>query len=134
MVKGNFSNSRLALIEFRRRVSAWANVLLCGGGAAAFLTGLTMIAHDWAWLGSTPGQQVINLHLIFNVTVALIGLILVPLMLRGLALIIRPPASTAGMGERPSAPDPLALADPERAFGLRRARGAAYGRDGRRDA
>lgn len=98
------------------RQMVWANVLVRGGGAAAFLAGLTLVAHDWAWLGSTPGQAVVNLHLIFNLVVAIIGLALLPALLFVLSRTIRAPVAEAQPQDRPTALDPSALSDPDRAL------------------
>lgn len=98
------------------RQMVWANVLVRGGGAGAFLAALTFVAHDWAWLGPAPGQQVINLHLIFNLAVAMAGLALMPVLLFALARTIRPPAGSALPQDMPGTLDPAALADPERAL------------------
>lgn len=96
------------------RQMVWANVFLRGGGAAACLATLTMATHDWSWLGSGAGQQVINLHLVFNLLVVTFGLPLVGLLQRAVALVIQDPV--AGVSEeRPSALDPFALGNPERA-------------------
>lgn len=98
------------------RQMVWANLLVRGSGAAAFLAALTGRAHDWSWLGSEPGRQVINLHLIFNLAVAVVGLALVPVLLAALARVIRAPADSALMQDLPSTLDPAAQADPERAL------------------
>lgn len=97
------------------RQMVWANAVLRGGGAAACLTALTLIPHDWTWLGGSPGQQVINLHLLFNLCVAALGLPLVGVLQRGAALVIADPAEAVSE-ERPSALDPAALGDPDRAL------------------
>jgi phosphate:Na+ symporter len=98
------------------RQMVWANVLVRGGGAAAFLTALIFLAQDWSWLGATPGQQVINLHLIFNLSVAVAGLLLVPVLLFVLSRVIVAPTSSAVSPDLPSTLDPAALAEPERAL------------------
>lgn len=98
------------------RQMVWANVLVRGGGAAAFLAGLTFVSHDWSWLGGAPGQQVINLHLIFNFAAALMGLALVPVLLFALSRAIREPDDSALPQDMPSTLDPAALADPNRAL------------------
>lgn len=100
--------------EARRMV--WANVLLRGGGAALALTAMTVLATDMVWLGSTAQTQVINLHLLFNIGVAIIGLPLVPPLLKAMAMILPTPASATPLNERSAVLDPQALADPERAL------------------
>lgn len=97
------------------RQMVWANAVLRGGGAAACLALLMLVPHDSSWLGSSAGQQVINLHLVFNLTVAILGLPLVGPLHRAVALVIRDPA-TGVSEERPSALDPAALDNPDRAL------------------
>lgn len=94
------------------RQMVWANVLVRGGGAAAFLAALTTSEHDWNWLGASPGQQVINLHLLFNLSVAAAGLALIPALLFVLSRAIREPGEGPTDGERRSALDPAALEKP----------------------
>ena len=96
------------------RQMVWANAILRGGGAAACLTALTLVSHDWSWLGAQAGQQVINLHLVFNLLVLVLGLPLVGPLQRAVALVIRDSA-TGVSDERPSALDPAALGNPDRA-------------------
>lgn len=96
------------------RQMVWSNAILRGGGAAACLAALTMVSHDWSWLGAQPGQQVINLHLVFNLLVLVLGLPLVGPLQRAVALVIRDPATSAS-DEMPSALDPAALGNPDRA-------------------
>ena len=97
------------------RQMVWANAVLRGGGAAGCLAALILVPHDWAWLGSAAGQQVINLHLIFNLAVAILGLPLVGPLQRAVSLVIRDPAAGASE-KRSSALDPVALANPDRAL------------------
>jgi len=98
------------------RQMVWANVLVRGGGAAGLLTGLTLLTHGWTWLGTAPGQQLINLHLIFNLSVLVVGLVLVPLLPPVLAWVIRAPADAAQPQDLPTALDPTALTDLDRAI------------------
>lgn len=51
-----------------------ANLALRGGGAALVLFLLVRLDDPLAWLGNTPGQQTINLHLAFNLCLALIAM------------------------------------------------------------
>ncbi len=97
------------------RQMVWSNAILRGGGAAACLTALILAPHDWSWLGSSAGQQVINLHLIFNVAVAIVGLPLIAPLQRAVAMVIREPVAGT-TEERPSALDPAALDNPQRAL------------------
>ncbi|WP_444451973.1 Na/Pi cotransporter family protein [Rhodobacter capsulatus] len=98
------------------RQMVWANALVRGGGAAACLAVLNLAPHDWSWLGADPGQQVINLHLIFNLGVAVIGLALIPALLFVLARAIPQRPDPALSQDLPGALDPAALAEPERAL------------------
>lgn len=91
------------------------NLLLRGGGALLALWALGEAPQTLAWLGATGAQQVIVLHLAFNVAVALVALPIAPLVLRMLALT-GPRRAEAGRETRISALDEAALADPERAL------------------
>lgn len=97
------------------RQMVWANAVLRGSGAAACLAALILVPHDWTWLGSAAGQQLINLHLIFNIIVAMLGLPLVRPLQRVAALVIREPVA-GDSEERPTALDPVALGNPDRAL------------------
>lgn len=98
-----------------RRV-VWANVVIRGGGAVAALAAIAALSPDWRLLGPTPGQQLINLHLAFNIATALIGLLIAPLVLAVLNRLIRPSIEQTAEAERPTALDPAALDQPERAL------------------
>ena len=101
-------------VAARRMV--WANLVLRGGGAAIALTVLTLLVPDWSWLGASPERQVINLHLLFNLAVAVLGLPLVPLAMWAMHAILSDPVAPAPALERQSALDDGALSDPERAL------------------
>lgn len=103
-----------ATAEARRMV--WANALVRGGGAAACLAALSLVPQDWSWLGATAGRQVINLHLLFNLGVAAIGLALIPLLLFVLARAIPHRPDPALSPDMPGALDPAALTEPDRAL------------------
>ncbi|PYF06928.1 phosphate:Na+ symporter [Rhodobacter viridis] len=98
------------------RQMVWANALVRGGGAAACLAALSLVPHDWSWLGATPGRQVINLHLLFNLAVAAIGLAMIPALLAVLSRVIPHRPDPALTQDLPGALDPAALAEPERAL------------------
>lgn len=101
-------------VEARRMIVS--NLVLRGGGAALALISLTLAKPSLAWLGATDAQVVINLHLFFNVLVALIALpILGPVMSLAATLMVKRTdlAASAGML---SALDPSALKVPERAL------------------
>jgi len=83
-----------------------ANLVLRGGGAIT----ATVLVSKWpavlAYLGQTPAQQSINLHLIFNVVLALVALPFVGPVTSILARI---------MQNRPDGPDtlePITALDP----------------------
>lgn len=48
-----------------------ANLILRGGGAALVLLVLSRLDNPLQWLGSNPAQQTINLHLAFNLALAI---------------------------------------------------------------
>ncbi len=101
-------------VEARRMIVS--NLALRGGGAALALMSLTLAKPSLAWLGSSDALIVINLHVFFNLLVALIALpILGPVMrLAGTLMVKRTDlAASAGML---SALDPSALKVPERAL------------------
>lgn len=101
-------------IGARRMV--WANLALRGGGAALVLGAMMLFAPGWDWLGADAGRQVINLHLLFNLMVALVGLPLVPPAMRLMGWILPVPAAPAQPLARRTALDTRALDDPERAL------------------
>lgn len=114
---GSFIAVTLTLgADVAARRMVWANLALRGGGAAALLAVMILARPDWGWLGADPGRQVLNLHLGFNLLVALIGLPLVPLVLRGAALVLPAPATPPQALGRQTALDPQALGDPDRAL------------------
>lgn len=98
------------------RRMVWANVLVRGGGAVAILAALTFLPFNLVWLGAMPESQVINLHLLFNIGVALVGLPLVPVLLGIMAFILPTPAQASPLNDRSGVLDPKALDDPERAL------------------
>ncbi len=102
-----------AEIEARRIVIA--NLALRGGGAAIALTTLSMAAFDPALLGATPARQVINLHLAFNLVLAILALPVIGPVLSFVSSFVRPPSTPAALA-RVSALDPAALATPDRAL------------------
>jgi phosphate:Na+ symporter len=59
---------------------------------------------------------VINLHLVFNLAVAVLGLPLVPLLMAGAGRVLPAPPAAPAVLERQSALDPAARAVPERAL------------------
>ena len=114
---GSFIAVALTLgAEVTARRFVWANLAVRGGGAAAALALAIVVAPDWSWLGATPERQVINLHLAFNLAVAVLGLPLVPLLMAGAGLVLRQRQALPDPLERRSALDPAALSAPDRAL------------------
>ena len=76
-----------------------ANLVLRGGGAALVLFGLSWVESPLALLGNSEAQQIINLHLAFNLSLALITM---PFL-----------GPIARLAEKllPNRPDPLAALD-----------------------
>lgn len=101
-------------VEVRRMIIS--NVVLRGGGAALALVVLSLTAPNLAILGATEAQVVINLHLAFNIAIALVALPLVGFVLRVSEILIParpdPGAPLAAL----SALDRAALDDPARAL------------------
>ena len=54
------------------RSAVLINLVLRGGGAALVLVILSKSAGNLSWLGSQAAQQIINLHLVFNIGLALV--------------------------------------------------------------
>ena len=103
-----------AQIEARRMIMA--NLVLRGGGAALVLLVVEYIDVPWTWIGASEAQQVINLHLVFNLGLALVALPLVGLMSRLMETLLKPRVDpSAGLGPA-SALDPATLNEPHRAL------------------
>lgn len=92
-----------------------ANLALRGGGAALALLGLSVFAPPLDLLGGTPARQVINLHLAFNLVLALLALPVIGPVLKLVSRWVTPPAEVANLS-RISALDPAALDHPDRAL------------------
>lgn len=103
-----------APIEARRMVLS--NVALRGGGAIISLMILNIIDVPLTWLGQSEASQVINLHLAFNIGLALLALPFTSLIMRIAERLITPKFDPAN-GSRPlTALDPAALETPDRAL------------------
>ena len=103
-----------APVEARRIVVS--NLAIRGGGAALALSSLTLAQPSLAWLGATEAAVVINLHLAFNLVVALVALpLLSPVMRTAEAAMPRRPDPAAPDGPM-TALDPAALTHPDRAL------------------
>lgn len=103
-----------AAIEARRIVVA--NLVLRGGGAALVLAVILALRPPLDWLGATPARQVINLHLAFNLVLAILMLPLVGLVTGAAQALMKPKADPATALARISALDPAALDVPDRAL------------------
>ena len=91
-----------------------ANLVLRGGGAALITVLISAMPYLMDQLGGTPARQAINLHLVFNLAVALLGLPIVGPVARLTArLVTAPSKSDTGLGME-SALDPNAVARPGR--------------------
>ncbi|MCV2864895.1 Na/Pi cotransporter family protein [Defluviimonas sp. WL0075] len=102
-----------AEIEARRIVVA--NLALRGGGAALALAALSAGAMTPDLLGATPARQVINLHLAFNLVLALLSLPITGPVLGAARKLVSVPATPAILS-RVSALDAAALTNPDRAL------------------
>ena len=78
-----------------------ANLILRGGGAALVLLFIAAMPDLLNQLGATPARQAINLHLAFNLFLAILALPFVGPITAGLSFI---------MAEKPAASDALAVA------------------------
>lgn len=101
-------------VEARRVILS--NLVLRGGGAALALTSLTLAQPSLAWLGATDAQIVINLHLFFNVLVAIFSLPMLGPVLRLAEKLMVNRTDAANSVGMLSALDPSALKVPERAL------------------
>lgn len=101
--------------ELAARRVILANLVLRGGGALIALILLLLLAPPLEMIGTTPARQVINLHLLFNLALALIALPLVGPILRAVSAWVLAPADAAQL-TRLSALDPVALTKPDRAL------------------
>lgn len=103
-----------APLEARRMIVS--NLFIRGGGAALLLLALTALSIPLMWLGTSEAQRVLNLHLLFNIGVALLALpVLTPIMRLATALM-KDSNSTAAMLGRATALDPAVLEEPDRAL------------------
>lgn len=99
------------------RIIVTGNLVLRGGGALIALLLLANSAIPLDYLGATEARQTINLHLVYNLVIMLVGLFLIKPVTRLLDGIITDPISEdAVMNERISALDENALDTPDRAL------------------
>lgn len=103
-----------APLSSRRMVMA--NLILRGGGAALTLVLITALPDVLTQLGATHARQAINLHLAFNVALAVLALPLVGPITSGLSYVMaEKPASNAAL-QTISALDSALLDRPQRAI------------------
>ncbi|XDB00035.1 Na/Pi cotransporter family protein [Sulfitobacter sp. LCG007] len=92
-----------------------ANLAIRGGLAALALGVLALAQPDLAMLGRLPADQLINLHLFFNLAVVLLALPFVRPVMEVATLAVPEPQHAAEASQL-SALDARALADPDRAL------------------
>jgi phosphate:Na+ symporter len=92
-----------------------ANVVLRGGGAVVVLIALSQNQSDLSWLGADASRQIINLHLVFNVGLAIVCL---PFLgwIASATIALTPERDDASPLMQSSALDPATLDQPARAL------------------
>lgn len=95
------------------KVVMLSNLLIRGGGAILALLALLQWQDQLGWLGSSAALQAINLHLVFNIAVLVLGTPLVSSTLRLVSAVL--PEAAHDKPRRISALDPSAT-DPDRAL------------------
>jgi len=103
-----------APLASRRMVMA--NLILRGGGAALTVFVIAAVPDLLAQLGTTPARQAINLHLAFNVTLAVVALPFVGPITSVLSYFMAEKSGRNGALEFVSALDPALLDRPQRAI------------------
>lgn len=93
-----------------------ANLALRGGGAALVLAALAALDLPLSWLGAQEARQVINLHLLFNVALALASLPVLGVLAALAEAVLPERKDTAADLDRPSALDDTTLARPAQAL------------------
>lgn len=103
-----------APLASRRMVMA--NLILRGGGAVVALLFIMAIPDLLAWLGATPMRQTINLHLVFNLLLAVLALPFVGPFTTALSHFMSEKPAANGELKVVSALDPAMLNRPQRAI------------------
>ncbi|MFK7871404.1 MAG: Na/Pi cotransporter family protein [Roseobacter sp.] len=103
-----------APIASRRMVTG--NLILRGGGAGVVLLVLAATPELLTQLGATPARQAINLHLVFNLMLALVALPFVGPVMAVLSYVMPERSDPSGGLEVASALDPTLLDRPQRAI------------------
>lgn len=102
--------------SFTARRMVMANLILRGGGAALVLLALSQTGSVLSWLGENEARQVINLHLAFNVALALVSLPFLGWIVPVAERMMPDRTETAADFVRSSALDPSTLDRPDRAL------------------
>ncbi len=103
-----------APIDARRMIMA--NLVLRGGGAAIVAFAIGAMPDLLMQLGSTPARQSINLHLAFNLLLALLTLPFVGSMMAAISAIMSEKSTSNGVLAATSVLDPALLDRPQRAM------------------
>ncbi len=103
-----------APVAARRMIMA--NLLLRGGGAVLAIVVVASMPELLALLGATPARQSINLHLAFNLLLAVMALPFVGPITKLLSRFMAEKADATGTLEVASALDPALLGRPQRAI------------------
>ncbi|AEI94590.1 Na/Pi cotransporter family protein [Roseobacter litoralis] len=98
------------------RQMVMANLVLRGGGAALALVLISALPELLSHLGATPARQTINLHLVFNLVLAVAALPFVGLITAALSHLMTEKPAMNGALEVTSALDPALLDRPQRAL------------------
>uniref|UniRef100_UPI0040477009 Na/Pi cotransporter family protein n=2 Tax=Yoonia sp. TaxID=2212373 RepID=UPI0040477009 len=111
-----FALTLAASVDIRRMVLA--NLLWRGGFAALGLIPLTYFPAAFTWLGATDAQQVLNLHLAFNLALLVIGLPVSSLMIALASALVADADPDASDAANTTLLDPSAQSTPNLALGL----------------
>uniref|UniRef100_UPI00404730F8 efflux RND transporter permease subunit n=1 Tax=Yoonia sp. TaxID=2212373 RepID=UPI00404730F8 len=111
-----FALTLAASVDIRRMVLA--NLLWRGGFAALGLIPLTYFPAAFAWLGAADAQQVLNLHLAFNLALLVIGLPVSSLMIALASALVADADPDASDAANTTLLDPSAQSTPNLALGL----------------
>ncbi len=103
-----------APVEARRMIVS--NLVIRGGGAGLALMSLTLANPSLTWLGATDAQVVINLHVFFNMVVALVALPVLGTVMRLAETLMVKRTELADSAGLMSALDSSALKSPDRAL------------------
>ena len=103
-----------ASVAARRMVMA--NLILRGGGAALAVLLIAATPSLMSYLGATPARQAINLHLVFNVVLAVVALPFVVPITVVLSRLMAEKTNVDNTLEAVSALDPTRLDQPRRAI------------------